>query len=163
MILLTNAYQLKHTEVLKNNSEQQLDKLKLSPITILIRLIRLIRLSYFKTLLLVVFSVCTESLSSTTASDTDEADFFYFASSRSTPSHKHLEFLNDTNKQISMLEKHPEVKQLFIRYNTCIPSSAPVERLFSPGSLVLAKRRNRLSDKLFEMLLLLKVNKRYWQ
>jgi hypothetical protein len=110
-----------------------------------------------------VFSVCTESLSSTTASDTDETDFFYFASSRSTPSHKHLEFLNDTNKQISMLEKHPEVKQLFIRYNTCIPSSAPVERLFSPGSLVLAKRRNRLSDKLFEMLLLLKVNKRYWQ
>jgi len=43
-------------------------------------------------------------------------------------------------------------------YNTAIASSALVERLFSIGTLVLSKRRSRLSDSLFETLLLLKVN-----
>jgi len=54
------------------------------------------------------------------------------------------------------------IKQLFVRYNTCLPSSAPVERLFSLASLVLTKRRNRLDDKLFETLAMPKVNKHYW-
>ena len=60
-----------------------------------------------------------------------------------------------------MLDRHVEVKQLFLRYDTTLPSSAPVERLFSAGALILTKKRNRLSDELFESLLLLKVNKHF--
>jgi len=60
-----------------------------------------------------------------------------------------------------MLNRHQAVKQLFLRYNTALSSSAPVERLFSSGSLILSKRQNRLSDKLFETLLLLKTNKQF--
>jgi len=57
-----------------------------------------------------------------------------------------------------MLDDHPIVKQVFFKYNTSIPSSAPVERLFSGAIQVLTPRRNRLSDKTFEMLLCCKSN-----
>jgi len=60
-----------------------------------------------------------------------------------------------------MLNCHQKVKQLFSRYNTTLSSNAPVERLFSSGSLILSKKRNRLSDKLFERLLMLKTNKQF--
>ena len=74
-------------------------------------------------------------------------------------SQKHLLYLNDSDGDVSMLDRHPEVRKLFIKYNTAIASSAPVERLFSTAALVLSKRRNRLSDSLFETAV--KVNGRF--
>ena len=47
-------------------------------------------------------------------------------------------------------------KDLFIEYNTAIPSSAAVERMFSLGKDVLRPKRASLSDKHFEMLVFLK-------
>jgi len=69
-----------------------------------------------------------------------------------------LNFLNSKKKDICKLENHPIVKQVFLKYNTSIPSSAPVERLFSGAIQVLTPRRNRLGDKTFEMLLCCKSN-----
>ena len=57
------------------------------------------------------------------------------------------------------------VKQVFMRYNTPIPSSAPVERLLSVAWLVRTAKRNRMSDHnvMFETLVLLKVNLLCWR
>jgi hypothetical protein len=45
---------------------------------------------------------------------------------------------------------------LFVKYNTAIPSSAAVERMFSMGKDVLKPKRSKLSDEHFEMLVFLK-------
>jgi len=49
-----------------------------------------------------------------------------------------------------MLHYHTEMQQLFLRFSTLLASSAQVGRLFSSGALVLTKKRNKLSDSLFE-------------
>ncbi|XP_060857667.1 uncharacterized protein LOC132935209 isoform X1 [Metopolophium dirhodum] len=64
-----------------------------------------------------------------------------------------LSYLDSKNKDLDMLNTFPVVKKVFFKYNTTLPSSAPVERLFSSGSQILTPRRNRLQDKTFEMLL----------
>lgn len=47
---------------------------------------------------------------------------------------------------------------LFIKYNTAIPSSAAVERLFSMGKDILRAKRSSLSDDNFNMLMFMKGN-----
>ena len=68
-------------------------------------------------------------------------------------------FFEDPDKSISMLKRYPNVQCVFRRTNTPIPSSAPVERLFSYGGMIMHPKRRRLGDRLFERLLILKANK----
>ena len=69
-----------------------------------------------------------------------------------------MEFLRSA-KSLECFDKFPKVKQLFIKFNTMSPSSAPVERLYSLGNLIFNPRRNRLSDDKFQQLLLMRYNK----
>ena len=64
----------------------------------------------------------------------------------------------DTSVYLESLHRFPVVKRIFMRYNTPIPSSAPVERLFSFAGHVHSPRRNRLGDDTFRTLVLMKAN-----
>jgi len=52
------------------------------------------------------------------------------------------------------------IKEFFVNLNTPIPSSAPVERLFSQSNVVFASKCNQLEDGLLEILILSKIHKK---
>lgn len=68
------------------------------------------------------------------------------------------DYLRSPSQQFNTLNGFPLIKKISLRYNAAPPSSAPVERLFSLGKLVFSPKRNGLSDKRFEKLLLLRYN-----
>lgn len=69
-----------------------------------------------------------------------------------------ISFLSSTKKDLDILNQYPIIKEVFLKYNTTIPSSAPVERLFSKAIQILTPRRNRLNDKTFDMILCCRSN-----
>lgn len=87
----------------------------------------------------------------------DSENFLYFHEEPSVDN-EFERFICDRRENKEMLLDYPSVLKLFIKFNNPIPSSAPVERLFSIGALVLTKKRNKLKDLLFEHLLMLKIN-----
>lgn len=95
-----------------------------------------------------------------TSLNKSELDFFIFEEEDAAPPDCESEVFDylKSGSEIEILNNFPNIKSLSVRYNTATPSSAPVERLFSLGSLVLTPRRNRLSDKRFEKLLLMRYN-----
>uniref|UniRef100_H3AIY7 BED-type domain-containing protein n=1 Tax=Latimeria chalumnae TaxID=7897 RepID=H3AIY7_LATCH len=67
-------------------------------------------------------------------------------------------FLCDSDISLACISKYLNMGEVFLKYNSLIPSSAPVERLFSVGARVFAPRWNRLSDERVEELILLRYN-----
>lgn len=69
------------------------------------------------------------------------------------------EYISFPKNQNINLFPYPAFKKAYIKYNSAIPSSAHVERLFSAGGQLLEQRRGATSDRNFEITLLLKFNK----
>lgn len=94
-------------------------------------------------------------------SNSNDNDFFVFEDEDVCYSSETqvMEYLKSSGLELDILNKFPNIKVISLKYNTATPSSAPVERLFSLGSLVLTPKRNRLSSKRFEKLLLMRYNR----
>lgn len=73
-----------------------------------------------------------------------------------------IRYLNDSNNTLLSLESYPNIKQVFIRFNTNLCSSASVERLFSFAKLINAPNRGNINDENFERLIFLKGNSDYY-
>jgi len=74
---------------------------------------------------------------------------------------KVLKYFEDPRQRLESLNSHPIVKNIFLRYNTPVASSAPVERLFSFATMTILPKSNSLSDDLFEYKVVLKSNLNY--
>ncbi|XP_056436822.1 uncharacterized protein zgc:161969 [Gadus chalcogrammus] len=95
-----------------------------------------------------------------------EDDFFSYgpATPRSRPEklgakEEIQKYLEGTGKSLECLKDFPRVRQLFIKYNTTLPSAAPVQRLFShKANLAAPQRITSLTDNFFERINLLRYN-----
>ncbi len=65
--------------------------------------------------------------------------------------------------QDSDFQCEPSLIDLFIEYNTPVPSSAGVERLFSQGGDILQPKRSSLKDDRFNQLKFMRGNRHHWQ
>lgn len=98
-----------------------------------------------------------------TSNELKEDDFYNFDSdpSRSEPQSKAEDlierFFADGNRDLNVLERYPEIKNIFLKYNTPLPSLGPVERLLSPANIT----TNYISDDMFEEKVVLKANLNY--
>jgi len=61
-------------------------------------------------------------------------------------------------KKLISLYKYPNVKKVFIKHNTPLLSSGPIERVFSVSNAILTKRRGKMDDRTFEKAIFLKYN-----
>ncbi|XP_060859409.1 uncharacterized protein LOC132936664 [Metopolophium dirhodum] len=50
-------------------------------------------------------------------------------------------------KTLECLHNLPTIKRVFVKYNTPLPSSASVERVFSVGGATITKKRTNMTDK----------------
>ena len=62
--------------------------------------------------------------------------------------------MDDTDKTLSSLRRHPRVFEVFKKFNVALPSSAAVERLFRVGGMISTAKRILLRPSLFESFLL---------
>ena len=74
--------------------------------------------------------------------------FFTFETAQMTSSSVEEEvqrYLQDPDKSLASLLMYLMIRALFLKYNTTLPSSAPVERCFSQG-FIFTLHRNKMAD-----------------
>lgn len=69
-----------------------------------------------------------------------------------------MRYLNQTTATLDLLESYPTVKQLFVKYNALVPSSMPVQKLFSPATMQTLYKFRKIDSKNLEKRIMLTAN-----
>lgn len=69
-----------------------------------------------------------------------------------------LQYFKDPSQDLLLLDRYPSIKKVFIEYNTPLPSSAAVERMFSYATMTNLPKSSNLSDQMFEKRVFIKTN-----
>lgn len=94
------------------------------------------------------------------SSELEEEDSFFCRKKASVSEEETLmQYVQTRSDDMTIIAGSPVLKKLFIQLNTPLPASAAAERLFSYAGLTMSSRRTRMSNELFENLVMLKVNK----
>lgn len=111
-----------------------------------------------------LLGIRSDENSSNVSDSPDHEDFFTFKQSKEieTVQEELQRFLKSKNCNIDMLNDFGIIKKLFIKYNTALPSSASVERMFSVGGSVITPQRGNMHDDIIEYQILLKINKNFY-
>lgn len=67
-------------------------------------------------------------------------------------------FCESDSTNVAILHAFPIVKEAFLKFNTLLPSSAPVERMLSFATMFDISKFNRLTDENFEKRVLSRAN-----
>lgn len=119
--------------------------------------------------------ISQEVIPTSTTNDTHNKskwdNFFYFNSDSDSDSQYNeprskaefliSHFFVEESGDINLLERYSKIKNVFLKYNTPLSSSASVERLFSYATITNCPKANRLSDQMFEKRVVLKANLTY--
>lgn len=111
--------------------------------------------SYLEDLL----GICSNGSSPDVKQTDSDDNFFNFCQKIHSEEEELQQYLKSNDTNIEILHNYLKLKKHFINYNTPLPSSASVERLFSCGGAVLTPQRGRLNNDTMEHQLLLKINK----
>ena len=71
---------------------------------------------------------------------TDNFFTFAMASTNNAPINAGWSYLQVSDISLSILHRHPIINTIFPRYNSSLPLSAAVERLFSAESIIMTKQ-----------------------
>ena len=89
----------------------------------------------------------------------DENNFFQFEKNENIYKENPLDlFLKSDNNSIEQIHSNDLINNIFIKFNTPLPSSAHVERLFSYAGKINNPKIGRLSNLNFSNLVILKSN-----
>lgn len=78
-------------------------------------------------------------------------------------SRQDVTFITGIPKMLGSLKAYPITRAFFLKYNTTLPSPAPVQHHFSQGRLIFTPPHKHVTEKLFEHLeLLLCHSHLYW-
>ena len=89
----------------------------------------------------------------------DEKIFFQFEKNENIYKENPLDlFLKSDNNSIDQIHSNDLINQIFIKFNTPLPSSAHVERLFSYAGQINNPKRGRLTYLNFSNLVIFKSN-----
>lgn len=68
------------------------------------------------------------------------------------------QYFAEEDRTFNVLDRYPEIKIIFKQYNTPLPSSASVERVFSYATMINLPKSSKLSDNMFEQRVVMKTN-----